>query len=200
MFYQFPHFDTSGYTVIMNTNSHRGLWSKIMVTIGSIGMLVGALDPLEGSVVILIGSGLVVLGTFLGQGGRRLILYRVLAFSLIVVGVSAMFALSSLGGFGGHSGLSMWWGVLVLPYLIGWSMTIWGPGNPRWFWCLGILVGLWYLFLTGVIISHPSKADDSMAPVITMAATGLTTIVGSVPRLVNAMRNPHPPKAPAVAS
>ena len=37
----------------MNT---RSLWSRILVIIGSIAILLGAIDPLEGSVVILAGS------------------------------------------------------------------------------------------------------------------------------------------------
>ena len=118
----------------MNAGS---LWSRILIMAGSIAMLVGALDPMEGSVVILPGSGLVALGMFLGQNERRLIAYRVWVFILIVIGVGAMWGLTSVGGFGGNSGRSMWWGVLILPYLIGWSMGIWGPGSPHagcWCW------------------------------------------------------------------
>ena len=35
----------------------RKLWSRILIIVGSIAMLVGALDPLEGSLVILPGTG-----------------------------------------------------------------------------------------------------------------------------------------------
>ena len=35
------------------------------------------------------------------------------------------------GGIGGSYGVSPWWAVLMLPYPIGWSMGIWGPGSPR---------------------------------------------------------------------
>src|ERR1035437_521846 len=96
----------------------RELWSRILVIVGGIAMLVGALDPMEGSVVILPGSGLFALGTFLGQHERRLITYRVWVFILIAIGVGAMWGLSAIGGFGGTSGRSMWRGVLILPYLI----------------------------------------------------------------------------------
>ena len=105
----------------MNT---RSLWSRILIIVGSFAMLVGVLDPLEGSVVILAGSALVALGTFLGQLGRQLLLYWILIFALIVFGVGAMFVLSAFGGIGGTSGHSMWWGVLVLPYPVGWIMGI----------------------------------------------------------------------------
>lgn len=87
-------------------------------------MLIGALDPLEGSVVILAGSGLVALGTFFGQVRRQLLTYWISVFILIAVGVGAMFVLSAFGGIGGTSGHSMWWGVLILPYPVGWIMGI----------------------------------------------------------------------------
>jgi hypothetical protein len=81
----------------------RSIWSRILILVGSIAMLVGALDPMEGSVVILPGSGLVALGTFLGQNERRLIAFRVLVFILIAIGVGALWGLSWVGGIGGNS-------------------------------------------------------------------------------------------------
>jgi hypothetical protein len=145
---------------------------------------------MEGSVVILIGSGLVALGTFFNRSERHLVCYRTLAFILIAVGVGAMFGLSAVGGFGGDSGLSMWWGLLILPYLIGWSMSVWGPGLPRWFWWLGIVVGLWYLALDMIVLSRPSHAGETAALVITLGATGLMTVGGCMVRLVIAGRHP----------
>ncbi len=167
----------------MNATGHSRLWTKIMVLIGSIGLLVGALDPLEGSVAILIGSGLVALGTFLAHAERRLIRYRTMVFLLIAIGVAALWGLSAVGGFGGKSGHSMWWGLLLLPYLIGWPMAIVGPGNPRWFLCLGIGVGLWYLALCSKVLS----GDTSLA--ILLAAIGLATLGGCIIRLVSATRH-----------
>jgi hypothetical protein len=72
----------------------RSIWSRILVIVGSIAMLVGAHDPMEGAVVILPGSGLVALGAFLGHSERRLIAYRVGVFVLILIGVGAMWGLS----------------------------------------------------------------------------------------------------------
>lgn len=92
--------------------------------VGGIAMLVGAADPLEGSLVILPGSGLVALGTFLSDVGRKVIVDWLLIFASIAVGVGALWGLSMLGGFGGHSGRSGWWGLLILPYPIGWVMGI----------------------------------------------------------------------------
>jgi purine-cytosine permease-like protein len=102
----------------------RSLWSRVLVIIGSIAMLAGALDPLEVFLAILIGSGLVALGTFFGQAGRQMLVYWIITFSLITFGVVAMFVLSAVGGIGGTSGHSLWWGVLVLPYPVGWVMGI----------------------------------------------------------------------------
>lgn len=156
----------------------------MLIMVGRIGMLVGAMDPMEGSLLILPGSGLVALGTFLGPCARRLIVYRTWVFVLITIGVGGLWGLSIAGGFGGSSGLSSWWGVLVLPYLIGWSMGVWGPGSPRWMLWLGIGVGLWYLMLFAMILM---RSDGIMsAPGVVIAAIGVLTISGCI----NRMRKP----------
>ncbi|HUK81360.1 MAG TPA: hypothetical protein VLZ12_01890 [Verrucomicrobiae bacterium] len=102
----------------------RKLWPRILIIVGSIAMLVGAVDPLEGSLVILPGCALVTLGTFLSNRERRVLVDWVCVFVLVATGVGAMFVLSAFGGIGGKSGHSMWWGLLVLPYPIGWVMGI----------------------------------------------------------------------------
>jgi purine-cytosine permease-like protein len=113
----------------------RMLWSRILVVVGGIAMLLGTLDPLEGSLLILPGSGLVALSRFLGRKNRRTILYWAWAFILIAIGVGALFALSAVGGIGGRSGHSMWWGLLILPYPAGWLMALAGgvAGLVRFF-------------------------------------------------------------------
>ena len=100
----------------------RMIWSRILVIIGCLAMVLGAIDPLEGSLLILPGSGMVALGMLLGQGQRRILLYWVWVFILIAVGVGAMFVVSAFGGIGGRSGHSLWWGVLILPYPVGWIL------------------------------------------------------------------------------
>ncbi len=162
--------------------------------LGSIGMLVGALDPMEGSVVILAGSLIVALGTFFSQSERPLLAYRVLVFIMIAIGVGAMWGLSMIGGIGGKSGHSMWWGVLILPYLIGWSMGIWGPGSPRWLLVLGIGVGLWYLAIFALVLKHSWQRGGAMSalPGIIIAVTGLLTIGGCIDRLRRAPRHSVP--------
>ena len=167
----------------MNT---RKLWSRILVIVGSIAMLVGAVDPMEGSLVILPGSGLVALGTFLGQSERRLIAYRLWVFILIAMGVGAMWGLTRVGGFGGNSGRSMWWGVLILPYLIGWSMGIWGPGSPRWLLVLGIVVGLWYQAIVVMVLAPAVPREITLGPgLFVIMAIGVLTIAGCISRLRN---------------
>jgi hypothetical protein len=164
----------------------RERWSRILVIVGSIAMLVGAIDPMEGSLVILPGSGLVALGAFVGQSERQLIAYRVWVFILIAFGVGALWGLSTVGGFGSTSGHSMWWGVLILPYLIGWSMGIWGPATPRWVPVLGIVVGLWYLVIPVIILAQ-AKANPRRPVVpealIVVGIIGLLTIGGCIFRL-----------------
>jgi purine-cytosine permease-like protein len=113
----------------------RTLWARILTVVGGIAMLLGTVDPLEGSMLILPGSGLVALGTFLGKRERRTLVYWVWVFILIAVGVGAMFVLSAFGGIGGKSGHSMWWGILMLPYPVGWLMALAGgiAGLVRFF-------------------------------------------------------------------
>jgi hypothetical protein len=157
----------------------RKLWSRILFIVGGIAMLVGAIDPMEGSLLILPGSGLVALGTYLGRDERRLIAYRAWVFVLIAMGVGALWGLSMAGGIGGTSGRSAWWGALILPYLIGWSMGIWGPGSPRWMLWLGIGVGLWYLSLLGIALRVGRYVSLNMVS----GAIGLLTIGGCIYRL-----------------
>ena len=171
----------------MNTTTPTNTWStcsRVLILIGNIAMLVGALDPLEGSLIILPGSGLVVLGTFLSPDERRLVAYRLSVFILILIGVVALWVLSNAGGFGGHSGRSAWWGLLVLPYLIGWSMGIGGPKSPRWLLRLGVIAGLWYVGLMVIVLAGP-RGLQSLGPGIVIGVTGILTIVGCITRLRN---------------
>jgi len=97
---------------------------RILVISGLVLMLIGAIDPLEGSLVILPGSGMIALGAFLGRIRRRALLTW--AFVLIAIGVGVMFAMSAVGGFGGSTGRSMWWALVVVPYPVGWVMGLVG--------------------------------------------------------------------------
>jgi len=105
-------------------------WSRILVIVGLVAMVIGALDPLEGSLVILPGTGLVTLGALLGNSRHRILLYW--SFVLVAVGVGALWGLSALGGFGGNSGRSNWWGLVLLPYPVGWIMGLVGAIRRLW--------------------------------------------------------------------
>lgn len=98
--------------------------SRVLVVVGLVGMLVGAVDPLEGCVVILAGVAAAALGALLGQTRHRRYLYWALA--LVATGVAAMIVMSVLGGIGGNSGRSMWWAILAIPYPAGWLLGLTG--------------------------------------------------------------------------
>lgn len=100
-------------------------WSRLLLIIGLAGMLLGAIDPLEGSLIVLPGTGLVALGALLGKSRRRVLLYW--SFALVAIGVGALWISSAFGGFGGSTGRSIWWGLLLdLPYAVGWVMGLVG--------------------------------------------------------------------------
>jgi len=100
------------------------LWSRILAIVGLVLMLLGVLDPLEGSLVIVLGSGMVLLGAFLGKSRRRTLL--LCGFILLAVGVGVLWGMSALGGLGGDTGRSMWWGLTLLPYPVGWVICLVG--------------------------------------------------------------------------
>jgi hypothetical protein len=102
----------------------RTLWSRVLVIVGLLGMLIGAIDPLEGSLIIAPGTGMVALGTFLSRSRYRVLVCW--AFCLVAAGASAMFVLSALGGIGSDSGRSMFWLLVVLPYPVGWIIGLAG--------------------------------------------------------------------------
>lgn len=108
----------------MNITAVKSLSARVLFIIGVIAMVVGILDPLEGSMIILAGSGLVALGTWLGNQGRARSVYWAWLFGMIAWGVIALFWLSAVGGIGGKSGHSLWWGLVLLPYPVGWLLGI----------------------------------------------------------------------------
>jgi hypothetical protein len=92
--------------------------ARVLVLLGLAAMVVGVLDPLEGSVVILAGLALVTVGAAIAGSRHSRLLYA--SLGMVVVGVGALWGLSAVGGFGGTSGRSWWWGLLILPYPVGW--------------------------------------------------------------------------------
>jgi hypothetical protein len=160
-------------------------WSNALRVFGGVGLVVGSLDPLEGSALILPGSALLALGSYLGREDRRILAYRTWSFILVALGVGALFGLSAIGGVGGSSGHSAWWALLILPYLVGWSLDIWGPGAPRWVSVAGIAVGAWYVAILGMMLWPPGHTahPKSIVPAIAIAVVGIGTIVACAVRL-----------------
>jgi hypothetical protein len=97
-------------------------WKRIIYVIGVVALIIGAADPMEGSVVIAAGSLLTAVSTFFMRDRHWRIFMACMI--LILTGVYFLFFLSSLGGFGGSSDLSWWWGVFILPYPVGWLTLI----------------------------------------------------------------------------
>jgi hypothetical protein len=96
--------------------------ARFLLILGLGLMLLGALDPLEGSVVIAAGSIIAAWGGWLGPGRGRTLHYW--AAAMIVAGVALMFGWTAIGGFGGETGWSIWWGLTLLPYPIGWVLGL----------------------------------------------------------------------------
>jgi len=107
--------------------SLKGQWPRTLVAIGLVAMVVGALDPLEGSLIILPGLALVALGAQRGHSRHRVLLFWSLA--LVAAGVGALWGISAVGGFGGNTGRSNWWALVLLPYPIGWVMGLVGAAR-----------------------------------------------------------------------
>ncbi|MBI5687324.1 MAG: hypothetical protein HZC54_19800 [Verrucomicrobia bacterium] len=160
----------------------RNLWSKILTVVGGLAVTVGAVDALEGSLLILPGAGLLALGTWLAGVERRAVASNTWAFVLVALGVGALWGLSALGGFGGTSGRSAWWGLLLLPYLIGWNLAVWGPGAPRWLTVLGIVNGLLFLGLAAIVL-NPTPIKNLPTAII-VAVIGIVVIAGCIWRLM----------------
>jgi uncharacterized membrane protein len=107
--------------------------ARKLIGVGLAVMAMAALDPLEGSVVVVVGGILVAMGARLRASRYRQHLYWCVA--MMALGVGALWGLSAIGGFGGTSGRSYFWGLLILPYPIGWLAGLIGGirafGEPR---------------------------------------------------------------------
>jgi 4-hydroxybenzoate polyprenyltransferase len=99
-------------------------WPRILVLAGLVVMLLGALDPLEGSLLVLVGAGAATLGAFFSKS--RQLRFLAVALVLVAIGVAALWGLSALGGIGGPTGRSNWWGLTISPYPVGWVLGILG--------------------------------------------------------------------------
>lgn len=100
----------------------KAKWTRVIYIVGVVALIIGAIDPLEGSLLIMVGSALLALSAYVNNDRHSKIF--TIALIMIVIGVFFMFYFSSIGGFGGTSKLSWWWGLLILPFPIGWITII----------------------------------------------------------------------------
>jgi hypothetical protein len=100
----------------------KGSWLRGIYITGVIALVLGAFDPMEGSIVIATGAMLLTVATYQWHDKYRKAF--LVSFIFIAIGVFALFYLSSLGGFGGNSTVSWWWGLLIVPYPIGWLAAV----------------------------------------------------------------------------
>ena len=100
----------------------KAKWTRVIYIVGVVALIIGAIDPLEGSLLIMVGSALLALSAYVNNDRHSKIF--TIALIMIVIGVFFMFYFSSIGGFGGTSTLSWWWGLLILPFPIGWITII----------------------------------------------------------------------------
>jgi len=97
-------------------------WLKALYLLGVIALVFGAIDPLEGSVVVLAGSLCLAISTYLLQD--RYWKSFLILLLLIAIGVIAMFVLSQFSDIVNQSDKSRWWLALILPYPIGWLISV----------------------------------------------------------------------------
>ena len=97
-------------------------WNKITFITGIVLFVLGTLDPLEGAPLIFTGSLLITISYFI-KGNMRWKIFAATS-TAIALGVFFLFFFSNLGGWGGHSKLSWWWALLVLPYPAGWLLNV----------------------------------------------------------------------------
>ena len=107
-------------------------WGLAVIGVLSLALPVVAL--LKGQAMMLIPFGLVALSILMLEWGMRrgapaqATCVHVSAL-LTVVGVAALWITSNMGGFG-EGVLSWWWGLVVLPYPVGWLRNLYSLG--RW--------------------------------------------------------------------
>ncbi len=95
-------------------------WIRYIFIAGLVATVAGTIDPMEGSVVIAAGSILLAISTYFGND--RYFKIFLIASIFITIGVSAIWYVSSLGGFDPKR--EWWWTVVILPYPIGWLINI----------------------------------------------------------------------------
>ena len=103
----------------MDSSARR---NRLLLIAALVIMIVAVIDPLEGSVVILAGAVLAAFAAVKLDSPHRI--PACAGAALMAVGVSALWGLSALGGFGGDTGRSHLWWIALVPYPIGWIVSL----------------------------------------------------------------------------
>ena len=99
-------------------------WSRGLLWAGATALVLGAIDPLEGSLVIVAAAGAVMIAAQLGHLHARPCV--VWGGALVTLGVATLWAMSAAGGIGPSTGRSYWWALLLVPYPVGWILSLFG--------------------------------------------------------------------------
>jgi hypothetical protein len=99
-------------------------WSRPILWLGTAAVVLGALDPLEGSLVIAAGAVALIVAAHLGRLRARQWLHW--GGALTALGVAALWAMSAVGGLGPSTGRSYWWALVLVPYPVGWLLSLSG--------------------------------------------------------------------------
>jgi len=91
----------------------------VLVALGSLAILLGGLDLFNGTYFIVPGSGMIALGAYLGQTPGRKLVYC--AFLLVAGSRLAVWNISFL-----FDGVTGWWQVVHVLYMMGWLMDLVG--------------------------------------------------------------------------
>ncbi|MBP1673047.1 MAG: hypothetical protein H6Q25_862 [Bacteroidetes bacterium] len=105
----------------MSINISKELFLKIVFIFGTVAFLIGVIDPLEGSIVICFGAILITIASYFRK--ETFFKWFLVSTLLILTGVIALFVVSSFGGLG-KDALSPWWGLVIIPYPIGWFFGV----------------------------------------------------------------------------
>jgi hypothetical protein len=162
----------------------RERWGRGLFSLGAIAMLAGAVDPVEGSLAILPGSALMALGASMAGMERSAVRYGRVAFVLVAIGVGFLWGTSMRGGFGGPSGLSPGWGLLLVPYPVGWVMGVLARDNPRWLTWGAMAIGSWFVAIPFLVLARSAgRPPPAPLALVGVGLFGTAVIVGAVVRL-----------------
>lgn len=167
----------------------REKWDQALAIPGGLAVLIGGIDPLEGGVVVISGTALLAGAAFVARSDLGVQRARATNFALAAFGFGAIAMLSRDGGVGGSTGRSLYWVLLGLPLVAGWSLSFWGRGSLRWMNWLGLLAGSWYLALPLLVLTAARRNPNVLWPAVAaLAACGAMTVAGCGWRL----RQPRP--------